>query len=39
MCENRSLYIKYFSYALKSALLPHANTQSPDVTEYNQSLC
>ena len=27
-----------WNYALKSALLPHANTQSPDVTEYNWSL-
>ena len=37
MCENRSLYIKYFNenYALNSALLPHANTQTPDVTECN----
>ena len=27
-----------WNYALKSALLPHANTQSPAVTECNQSL-
>ena len=26
------------NYALRSALLPHANTQSPDVTECNQLL-
>ena len=26
------------NYALKSALLPHANTQSPEVTECNQLL-
>ena len=40
MRENPSLHIKYFSsyYALKSALLPHANNQSPDETECNGSL-
>ena len=34
------LYIRYFSWncALKSALFPHANTQSPDETECNWSL-
>ena len=26
-----------YNYTLKSALLPYANTQSPDVTECNQS--
>ena len=40
MCENHSLYIKYFSEneALKSAIFPHANTPSPDETECNRSL-
>ena len=27
-----------YNYALKSVLLPHTNTQSPDITECNQSL-
>ena len=40
MRKNHTLYIKYFSlnYALRSALLPHAKTPSPDVPECNQSL-
>ena len=35
MYGNHLLYIKYFSqnYALKSALLPHANSASPDLNE------
>ena len=39
MCDRHSLYVKYFSqnYGLNSALLPHANTQSPGVT--NVSSC
>ena len=40
ICEKHLLYIKYFSYnyGLNSALLPHPNTQSPGVTQCNQSL-
>ena len=40
MCQNHSRYIRYFNEnsALKSALLPHANTQSPDDTGCNWSL-
>ena len=41
MYENHSLYIKYFctqNYALKSAILPHADTPSPEVTECSRSL-
>ena len=39
MCENHSLCIKYFCLNyVKSALLPVANTQSPDETECNRQL-
>ena len=36
---NTLQWIGYiYNYALKSALLPHANTQSPDITECNRLL-